>query len=297
MVQLAFRVVAAGLTFLLVQGPGQAWVVMGLYAATSVATWIASDILLYRRVAFRPPMLRPALDAVRGASALFVGTVGATLYTSFNVVLLGLFVPSTQVARFGAGERILRVSLQVLAPIGTAVYPRLAALQASERHDRARQLLVVAIVAVGGVALLLAGGLALFAPIIVRILFGPDFVHQAVPVLRVLVIIIPVGVVGSIAGSWLMTLHMDRVVVRIVLGAGALNVALGCVMAPLFGPVGMAWCVVIAEIAAAAGGMVAVLGSDRLGHAPLFARREGELEPLAPAELPTADLSPSNSNS
>jgi PST family polysaccharide transporter len=270
LIQLGFRVAGAALTFVLVHHPSQAWIVMALFAASSLAGWLASDLLMYRRVEFRAPMLRPAIDAVRGATPLFIGTVATTLYTSFNVVLLGLFVPSARVAHFGAGERILRVSLQVLGPIGAAVYPRLAALQADGRRERARRLLGIAVAAAGAVGLLLAAGLAVFASTIVKILFGREFVHEAAPILRILVLIIPIAIVGAIAGTWLMTLHQDRLVVRIVLRAGLLNIVLGCILTPLFGPIGMAWSVVAAEATAAIGGLVAVYRADRNADVPLL---------------------------
>jgi len=263
LVQLCFRVTGAALTFLLVTGPSQAWIVMALFAASSIAGWIASDLMMYRRVPFRPPQLRPAFGEVKRAATLFVGTVAAVLYTSFNVVLLGLFEPTASVAHFGAAERIVRVSLTVLGPIGMAAYPRLAALQAANERERARRLVTIAVAVVTIPALLLAGGLALFAPLIIRIIFGHRYVHASVPILRVLVLIIPVSTVGVVAGSWLMTLHMDRTVVMIVLRAGILNVALGCVLTPLLGPIGMAWSVIAAEATAALGGIIAVKRTNR----------------------------------
>ena len=73
-----------------------------------------------------------------------------------------------------------------------------------------------------------------------------------------LVLIIPISMVGTVFGSWLITLHHDRLVARIVLRAGILNVVLGCILTPLLGPIGMAWSVVTAEITAAVGGAIAV---------------------------------------
>jgi PST family polysaccharide transporter len=282
LIQLGFRFVGAGLTFIFVKGPDDAWIVMALFAASNVVSWLASDILMYRQVKFRVPRLRPSLGAVRGSTVLFISTVAVTLYTSFNVVLLGLFENSAAVAHFGAAERILRVSLQVLAPIGTAVYPRIAALQSARRHERARELLAVAIIAVGAVGLVLAAALAGLAPVVIRILFGKAYVAESVPLLRVLVVIIPIAIVSAVAGSWLVTLRMDRWVARIALGAGAINVALGCILTPLFGPVGMAWSVVTAEASAALGTLIAVVRNDRQTITDLLARTRLGRAQLAP---------------
>ncbi len=283
--QLGFRIIGAALTFLLVERPGDAWIVLTLYTASSFGMWASADLMLYRRIPFRLRGLRRAATAVRDAGHLFIGTVGASLFSSFNVVLLGLFVPSAAVAHFGAGERIIRSSEQILAPIGTAVYPRLAFLQSTQQHDRARRLVKIAFFVVGGVATLLALVFAVFAPTWIRLLFGARFVHASVPILRILVLLIPSNIIGGVAAVWLMTLHKDRILVRIVVGAGLLNVVLGCILCPLFGPQGMAWSVVVAQFAAAGAALIAVYRMRDSGSA-LFTRALGHQAPVeaAPAE-------------
>jgi PST family polysaccharide transporter len=270
--QLGVRLIAAALTFLLVTKANQGWIVLALFAGSSVVMWLMLDVLMYRQVQPRLPRLRESVTAVRGAGLLFVGTVAAALYTTFNVVLLGFFVSSAAVATFAIAERILRTSLQVATPIAGAAYPRLAYLQASDRGHRARQLIVVTIVVVGGMGLLLAVGLAVFASPIIRVVFGQQYVHESAPILRILVLIVPLGIIGATAGSWLMTRHLDRQVATIILSAGVINVILGCILTPIFGPQAMAWSVVCAELTAAVGGVVAVYLTDRDSEVRLLPR-------------------------
>jgi PST family polysaccharide transporter len=263
LIQLGFRFLGAGLTFVLVKGPDQAWVVMALFTASAVAGWIASDVMMYRRVSFRRPALRTSVRELRGATTIFMGMIAATLYSSFNVVLLGLFESTTAVAHFGAAERIVRVALTAMGPIGLAVLPRMTALQSQGKRDRARRLLTIAVAAAGAVAFTITAGLFVFAPTIIRILYGHRFVDDSVPILRVLVLIIPISMVGTVFGSWLITLHHDRLVAKIVLRAGILNVVLGCILTPVLGPIGMAWSVVSAEVTAAVGGAYTVRRNSR----------------------------------
>src|SRR5207247_924581 len=137
----------------------------------SVGCWVVADVLMYRRVKFRRPRFRASVTEIRNAATLFVGTIGATLYTSFNVVLLGFFQPSADVAHFGAAERAVRVSLSVLGPIGMAAYPRLVALHAEGRRERARKLLMLMVAAVALPGLVIAAALAVFAPTIIGIVY------------------------------------------------------------------------------------------------------------------------------
>jgi PST family polysaccharide transporter len=268
MIQLGFRILGAILTFALVRGPGDAWIVMALFTAAAVGGWIAGDVLMYRRVKFLRPSPRASVTEIRHGTTIFVGMIAATLYSSFNVVLLGLFRSSADVAHFGAAERVVRVALTLLAPIAVAVLPRMMALQAAGRRERARELLRITVAAAAGPALLITGALVLFAPLIIRVLYGHRFV-DAVPILRVLALIIPAGVVGGVFGTWLITQHRDRAAATIALCAGIVNVVLGCVLTLMFGPIGMACSVVAAEVTVALGAIVAITRGSRGGRVVL----------------------------
>ena len=263
LIQVGVRALGAALTFVLVKGPGDAWIVMALFTASCLAGWIAADVLMYRRVKFRRPPLRASVTEIRHASTIFMGMIAATLYSSFNVVLLGLFQPSADVAHFGAAERLVRVALTLLSPIGIAVIPRLIALQARGERERARQLLTITVAVATLPALLITAVLALFAPTIIGLIYGDRFVDASVPILRVLALIIPLGVAGAVFGTWLISQHKDRVAALIALRAGILNVVLGTVLTLSFGPIGMAWSVVAAEAAVALGAILAVIRDSR----------------------------------
>jgi polysaccharide transporter, PST family len=280
LVQLGFRIVGAALTFLLVKDPGDAWIVMALFTGAAVAAWVAGDVMMYRRVSFVPPEPRASVREIRHATTIFTGMIAATLYSSFNVVLLGLLEPSSAVAHFGAAERVVRVGLTLLGPIGVAVMPRLIALQASGKRDRARTLLIIAVAVASVPAVLLTAGIALFAPTLVGIVYGDRFVDSTVPILRILALIIPLAVLGGVFGTWLISQHQDRVAAMIALRAGILNVVLGTILTLSFGPVGMAWSVVAAEGTVAVGAVVAVVrGSrrERMSAVPTAPRRQHEL--------------------
>jgi PST family polysaccharide transporter len=284
LIQLGFRVLGAALTFAFVDGPNDAWIVMALFTGSALAGWAAADILMYRRVAFRRPQLRGSLAEIRHAATIFVGAIGATLYTSFNVVLLGLFEPSASVAHFGAAERVVRISLTMLGPIGIAVFPRLVALQSAGSRERARRLMTVMVVVVAVPALALTAGLALLAPTVIGLIYGHRFLDASVPILRVLVLSIPIGITAVVFGTWLITQHKDRVAVLIVLRAGIVNVVLGCALTLAFGPIGLAWSVVAAEATAALGTILAVRRDSGGTHVPAPLESPGPRRELAGAE-------------
>jgi PST family polysaccharide transporter len=280
LIQLAFRVAGAALTFVLVKHPDDAWIVMALFAASSAGGLVVADILMYRRVEFRMPEWRLSVGEIRHGTMMFVGTLAVTLYTSFNVVLLGFLASSADVAHFGAAERLVRVAITLLGPIGGAVIPRLTALQAAGNRDRARRLLTIAVATAAVPALVITLGLIGFASPIIHLVYGERFVDDAAPMLRALALIIPINVTGVVFGLWLMTLHKDRLIVTIVVVAGVTNIVLGTTFTLLFGPIGMAWSVIAAEAVGAVGGIFFVRRD---------ARRTRAAGPSDPAEVERPD--------
>ncbi len=247
-IQLSSRIITAALTFVVVQGRGDGIWVLVLYAVGTMTGSVITNALMYRIVPALRPRLSASLAALRESWVLFVGLTGVTLYTSANVVVLGLFVANAQVAHFGAAERIVRAAVSALGPVAVAVYPRLAFLHASDEPERARRLAWITIAVLGGVGLVAAVVLALLAPVIIPVVYGPGF-REAVDVLRVLAFIIPpISVGGALAAGWMLALRMDRKITKVILRAGVLNILLGCLAAPLFGPLGMAACVLVAEL-------------------------------------------------
>jgi PST family polysaccharide transporter len=147
-----------------------------------------------------------------------------------------------------------------------AVYPRIAYLVATDAVERANRLRTASVCAVLGFGMAGAAGLWVFAPLIVRIVFGSGF-EESVGLLRVLCLVLPLVALSSIVASgWLLVLGKDRAVMTVTMIVAAVNVCLALVLAPLFGATGMAWGVVAAEATAATAVVVAVLrlrGDDR----------------------------------
>ena len=91
-------------------------------------------------------------------------------------------------------------------------------------------------------------GRFVFAPALVQLLMGPEFA-PAVTALRILAALPPIlSITYSVGLQWLLPFGpgMPRVN-RIILTAGALNLALAVLLAPRFAHLGMAAAVVCAE--------------------------------------------------
>jgi polysaccharide transporter, PST family len=260
-IALALRVAGAVLTFVLVDDRGDAWIVMALFTGAAVLTAAINTARMFRKVETRRPRLRPSSRAIRASAPLFFGTAGRSLYTAVNVVLLGFFASRTDVAHFSAAERVIRSCAALLVPVVVVMYPRVTHLYSAGRPGRALRLLLT-----GGALVLLAASVVaavamLLAPELMRLVYGAEFAAGA-DVLRIMAPILPVTMVAIVAGVWLMVRRKDSSVMRITLGAGALNVALAPVLVHVAGTPGMAASVLCAEVTA----MTLALATALRGH-------------------------------
>jgi len=232
--------------FLWVKTADSGWKVLALQ---SIAGVIVSGIILaamYRKIPFRRPSLDLSIQALQTGWTMFLSRSAISLYTMANIFILGLFTNTTEVAYYGGAERINRAVLGLLQPISQALYPRMSNL-ALRNKERAAEAARLGLIVFGGFGLLAGAGLALLAPIVIRILLGAEY-QPAVMVFRVLTLIVPLIALSNVLGiQWMLPFGMDRAFNRIILGAGVLNVCLAVYLAPRFGSMGMAWSVVAAE--------------------------------------------------
>jgi PST family polysaccharide transporter len=245
----ALRVAAAVLTFVLVQDQGDAWIVMALFTGAAVLIAAINTMRMFRTIEIRRPRLGPSSRAIRDSSALFAGTAGRSLYTAMNVVLLGFFASRADVAQFSAAERLIRACRLLLIPVAAVMYPRVTHLYSAGRPGRALRLLLIGGAVLLSVASVLAAVAILFAPELMRFIYGPEFGAGA-DILRILAPILPITMVSIVPGTWLMVRRKDSTVMRITLAGGAVNVALAPVLVHVAGTRGMAASALSAEVVA-----------------------------------------------
>jgi PST family polysaccharide transporter len=105
----------------------------------------------------------------------------------------------------------------------------------------------------GGTALVAGVALAAAAPTVVSVVFGPRF-DAAVPIMRILALVIPLNVVGVVLSTqWLLPHRRDRRVTGVLVFACILNVVLVVAAAELSGLHAAAWAAVVVEGCVVAG--------------------------------------------
>jgi polysaccharide transporter, PST family len=245
-----------------------------LIQATAPALSLAVGLILaYRDTPFTWPSMRLGWRALKSGGSVFAFRAGTAFNAAMNVVLLGFVAPPLAVAWFAGAEKIARAAVMGTAPIPLAFYPRINHQLATDRPGATKTVrLSIRILLVAGASI----GIVLFlaAPLLVMILLGSGFA-QTVPVLRVFALLPPCVALSSALGSqWMLTLRLDRQLNRIILSSCAFSILCSLLSGRLYGAIGVAASVVLAELLVIAL-ILAVL------------RRRG-LEPWRP--LPERDL-------
>lgn len=246
------RLICVVATLTLVQAPADAPLAVLLQVLTGcVAGLIALGHAPYRaslRGTLPPWGARCARswEMLRHAGPLFLSTVAVSAYTTCVPLLLGVLTSPAAVGLFGVGDRIRGAMQALLAPIGTAAFPKFSVWLRDDRQQglaAARRLLLLQLVLGSAATLAVAFG----AQPVILILAGDAFL-PAVPAAQLLGLCIVFTAVSNTLGMQLMLpLQMDRAF-SVILGLGA-GLGLGTVwlLAPHWGAVGAAVAVVSAE--------------------------------------------------
>jgi PST family polysaccharide transporter len=231
---------------LFVHSPGDGSLALFIQGTAPFLAVIGGALMAYRDTPFYWPSIRRGWEALHAGGPLFLYRAGGTLYSSFNVLLLGMFAPSLALAWFAGAEKLARAAVAAWSPINQVFYPRINHLMATDRRgaEQAARWSAWLMVAVGaGMGLFLFFG----APLLVRLALGPGY-EPAVGILRVMAALPPLIALSNVLGAqWMLALRLDKELNWIILGAGLVNLAVALVLGRWYLGLGMAASLVIAE--------------------------------------------------
>jgi polysaccharide transporter, PST family len=246
MLDLGVRTFASVVTLTWIKTPDEGWKVLALQAVSSLLSAGVMLIWMYNQIPWKFPRFASAFAALRMGWSMFLFQNSTSLYTTANTFILGLVVPAKQVAFYGGAERLSKTSLSLMTPLSQTIFPRISYLLANNSKQAAK-LATMSMLFMGVGSLVLAGVLALTAPTVVHILLGAKF-EPAIPLLRVLVLLIPLLALSNVLGiQWMVPLGLDRAFNTIIMIAGFINLVLAITFTQQFGLMGMAWAVVLSE--------------------------------------------------
>lgn len=248
-INVSIRAIGLLALILLVRGPNDLLACAIILSGQAFLTGACGAVFAFLKFQIRlvAPSWRDIMTSLKDGWALFLSSGASILYLSGNAFILGMLVPDISVVGYyDAAERLVRVAMDPLGPIYQAFFPRINKLAHASKELTLREGRKV-------LALLVPLGIAIFAvmmvgsPIIVRLVFGAKFMASA-GILRILSFnVLNLALAAVWSTLMMMSFKRDYAVVKILLGAGLVNVGLAFLLVPAYGAKGMAACVVAAE--------------------------------------------------
>jgi PST family polysaccharide transporter len=236
--------------------------------------------------ALQSPSRAIALELVREAWPLAVGSIAAAFMTKIDLIILQRILGTREAGLYAAAVRIVELPFFVPATVVAAFTPQLMNLHAKDQAGFYQKFSgLVSLLAWSGAGI--ASGWCLLGPFLIRMVYGAKFV-EAELVLRVYAwTTVPVSVAVVWGAFWLAKRRQLTVVLLALFGA-TVALCLCYVLIPLFGARGAALSAIAAQVAPFI--VIAFLPSCR---GALRASARGMLNPILGFRL-LRELLPSN---
>lgn len=217
MIDLAVKLLALAGIFILVRSEQDLWLV---FVAQIVAQFIAVALsvgLVWKQYgAGIIPRWRNGLVLLRANFEVTARSMISFLYVGSTVLIMSFLVGPESVGYFSGAERIIRGAILPMAPLRQTFFSTISAKVSRDRNGARQNVLRLLYVTVT-INLLIMLIFLLAAEPIVRIALGPRFM-PSVEALRILSVWPLLSGIAEVIGTlWLLPLHFDRVITKIVI--------------------------------------------------------------------------------
>ncbi len=177
-------------------------------------------------------------DELRWGAVLPLGlsTILNLMFNNFDTVMLGAMTSVREVGRYSAAYKILFVVFGGYYLLTQSLYPKLSRAKGEPRLRRLLRNALFGVTAIGASATLVV---VVWAHSILRVIYGSDL--NAVGLLRLLSIAIPMDFCAALLGTVLVSRGFDKPVLWGAIAATAFNVAANFWLIPRQGAMGAAW--------------------------------------------------------
>ena len=263
----------AAVILVLIRGGG----LIGLALVGAGAVWIGatvSVVLFWRKLGRRVSLSKSAVIGVASGGVAFLAwDVALQTYASIDYILLAALTDSKTVGEYAFALRLSAIPAFVATVVTASIYPALAA---AAHNDRAffKRVLTEGTRLVIVVSLPMATGLIVLAPQLTRLIGGGHQYDEAVPLLIILCIQIPLVAIDTVLGTGLFALDKQRRLAIVGWCAAILNPAINLAAIPLTvhwfndGAIGAA--VITAATECFVGAWIWVTLGSRLEHRQTF---------------------------
>lgn len=185
------------------------------------------------------PDFRQCFLTIKSSTNVFINNMVPNLYNSFSVMLLGQFGGASATGIFDGGNKFISIVYQFQSVLSRAFFPFL-----SRKSDKISVFARINLLA----ASILAIGLFLFAPLIVRIMLTPEFVDSVI-VLRILSLsFIFMALNNTYGQNYLIVTNHERELRNLTLVSSLIGMVMSYPMVTQFSYIGAALTILISRV-------------------------------------------------
>lgn len=206
--------------------------------------------IINKSVVLKMSSISGSIRSLKSGFSMFFFVGLTSIYTTLNLVILGIGHNSVVVAEYGTSDRIVRASGGLLDPLNRVIFAKLSYLYKKDFKE-AKRFLYKAAAAIIITGLIIFSVSEILADLIISIL-APEY-RNSVIYLRLLLIFIPFLAINNILGLHIMIpLGMDKEFNITFAVASILSVISMIAFVPTYGPFLMGWITIFTEIIASA---------------------------------------------
>lgn len=221
------RLINVILLFALVRGPSDYVLAAFLQSCVPLFAGLVSLVIIHK---YWPHILqRPdgskIVKVYQDGWQIFLSTLAVNLYTSTDIVLLGMFTNNTVVGYYSGADKLIGCIKRGISAVNDAVYPYISRqFQESVKQGFIFLCKQAAVFLVGGIA----GGflLLVLSPRLVPWLLGADYIPSVEPLQILAFVPLAVGMSGIMGYETMLPLGMQSLYSKILMVAALFNLAI-----------------------------------------------------------------------
>lgn len=200
----------------------------------------------------RTALLGEVRELIRGGLPFLSWNITMSVYNGIDRVLLGLFVPVSEVGWYGAAYRIIGIPVFIPTLLVTPLFPALS--RSVHDPETLRRVMAQALKMTLLFTVPLSAGICVVAPAVPGLFGWPTDYASSAPLIMILSLQMPIVSVDMVLGTVIMAIGRERAWVRMGIIAAVLNVVLNLLAIPAFehvagnGPIGASIVTVLTEV-------------------------------------------------
>lgn len=234
--------------FVFVRGPDDYVLAAFLLSCTSMFAGAFSWKFIYEihPGILRRPVWADMKQAYRDGREIFLSLLASNLYTTSDVVILGVLTNPTVVGYYSGADKLITCIKQTVSAVNSAVYPYVSRVMRESKEEAflflRRQLLVYIVCGIIGGAVLYV-----ISPWGVPFLLGERYIDSIGP-LQIMAFVPLVVAMSNVMGyETMLPLGLEKIYSRVLIAASILNLMIIIPLISWGGAEGTAWAMLVTE--------------------------------------------------